>query len=182
MSAVQEQIDGNASLPDPGSPEYATLPRIRLATGIERVRRRTEQYAETEGRTPTAFLAPIGPAAARSARANFARNVLGVAGFEVAEPLKFDAPADAAAAAAEDPPDIVVLCSADPEYPTLTPTLRSALTDQNLSPLLIVAGNPNRIDGEVTADDFIYSGRPLRDSLTALQDRLGIPPLDADDT
>lgn len=187
LAEIQRRLANGASLSatiqalTSASPSYAALPRVRVSLGIERVRLRTERFADTEGRTPTVLLAPLGPAAARSARATFARNVFGVAGFEVEEPLKFDAPADAAATASADRPDIVVLCSADPEYPTLTPALRSALTDHDLAPLLVVAGNPERMEEEVPADDFVHSGMSLRDKLSALQDRLGVPPLNADE-
>jgi methylmalonyl-CoA mutase len=111
----------------------------------------------------------------RSARANFARNVLGVAGFDVVEPLRFDTPDDAAEAAAEADADIVVLCSADREYPELTPALRRALDDHNVSPLLVVAGNPDKIDADLPADDFIHRGNLLREKLESIQSRLGIP-------
>ncbi len=187
LDAIRAGLDRNASIPGPlrgltdDAPPYEPLPRIRVSTGLERVRLRTERAVEDADGPPVVLLVPLGPAAARSARATFARNVLGVAGFDVNEPLKFDSPAEAADTAADDPPDLVVLCSADAEYPTLTPALRSALSNHGLSPLLLVAGNPARIEGDVPADDFLYSGQPLRDTLTALQERLGLPPLDADD-
>jgi methylmalonyl-CoA mutase len=110
----------------------------------------------------------------RSARANFARNVFGVAGFDVAKPLKFETPDEAAEAAAEADADLVVLCSADGEYPDLTPALRRALDERHVSPLLIVAGNPDKIDADLPADDFIHQGNLLREKLEALQRRLGI--------
>jgi methylmalonyl-CoA mutase len=155
------------------------LPRLRVSEAIEKIRLRTERHAEETGHTPTVFLAPLGPAKMRSARANFARNVLGVAGFDVVEPLRFDAPDDAAEAAAEADADIVVLCSADSEYPDLAPALRSALNDRGLSPLLVVAGNPDTIDADLPADDFIHQGNLLREKLASLQSRLGIPTDDA---
>jgi methylmalonyl-CoA mutase len=159
----------------PGENSIEPLPRIRVATNIENIRLRTERYAEETGHTPTVVLAPLGPAKMRSARANFARNVFGVAGFDVVEPLRFETPADAAEAAAQADADVVVLCSADREYPNLTPALKSALTDHGLSPLLLVAGNPDKIDADLPADDFIHQGNLLREKLEALQFHLGIP-------
>ena len=158
-----------------GENSIEPLPRVRVASTIEDVRLRTERYAEETGHTPTVVLAPLGPAKMRSARANFARNVFGVAGFEVAKPLKFDSVEAAAKAAAEADADIVVLCSADREYPDLTPALKSALDDHDLAPLLVVAGNPEQIDGDLPADDFIHQGKLLREKLEALQFHLGIP-------
>jgi methylmalonyl-CoA mutase len=145
-----------------------------VASTIEDLRLRTERHAEETGHTPTVFLAPLGPAKMRSARANFARNVFGVAGFDVVEPLRFDTPDAAAEAAAEAHADIVVLCSADGEYPELTPALRRALKNHGLSPLLIVAGNPRKIDADLPADDFIHRGNLLREKLEAIQQHLDI--------
>jgi methylmalonyl-CoA mutase len=157
-----------------GESDIEPLPRIRVAGNVETIRLRTERHAEETGHTPTVFLAPLGPPKMRSARANFARNVFGVAGFEVAKPLKFDSVEAAAEAAAEADADVVVLCSADGEYPDLTPALKSALNDHGLSPLLIVAGNPDKIDADLPADDFIHQGNLLREKLEALQHRLSI--------
>jgi len=150
------------------------LPRIRVSENIEEIRLRTERHAEETGHTPTVVLAPLGPPKMRSARANFARNVFGVAGFDVAKPLKFETVDEAAEAAVEADADIVVLCSADAEYPELTPALKSALDDRGRSPLLVVAGNPDKIDGNLPANDFIHQGNLLREKLEALQHRLGI--------
>ena len=157
-----------------GTTTIEPLPRLRVSEAIEEIRLRTERHAEETGHTPTVLLAPLGPAKMRSARANFARNVLGVAGFDLVEPLRFDAPDDAAEAAAEADADIVVLCSADREYPELTPALRRAIDERHVSPLLIVAGNPDKIDADLPADDFIHLGNLLREKLETLQHRLGI--------
>jgi methylmalonyl-CoA mutase len=162
-----------------GPLEAPPLPRIRVAADVEAVRLRTEAVVDEGGRRPAVFLAPLGPAAARSARATFARNVFGVAGFAVDEAIKYESPTAAAAAAADAQPDVVVLCSADGEYPSLAPALRSALDAEGLSPLLVVAGAPDRMEGDVPADLFVHQGAPLRDFLTTVQDRLELPPLDA---
>lgn len=156
-----------------GSPSIAPLPRDRLATAIEDVRLRTEQHAEETGQVPTVLLAPLGPAAARSARATFARNMFGVAGFEVVDPLRFETPEAVAEAAEEAEADVVVLCSADAEYPDLAPALRTALDTHGLSPLLVVAGAPEDLD-DLPVDDFIHRGISLREKLEAFQHRLGI--------
>lgn len=159
---------------DTASREIEPLPEVRVASPIEKVRLRTEIHAEKTGNTPTVFLLPIGPTGPRSARANFARHVFGVAGFDVLEHLQFEALTEAAASAAESIPDILVLCSADAEYPDLTPRLRATLEAHDLSPLLVVAGNPDQLSDSIRADDFIYKNMPLRKKLEAVQDRLGL--------
>ncbi len=158
-----------------GETSIEPLPRLRLSETIEAVRLRTEQHAANTEHTPTVLLAPLGPAKMRSARATFARNVFGVAGFDVIEPLRFESVDDAADAAADEEADLVVLCSADSEYPDLTPALRDALDDRDFAPLLVVAGNPDKIDADLPADDFIHQGNLLREKLEDVQHRLGIP-------
>ncbi|PSQ95922.1 MAG: methylmalonyl-CoA mutase [Bacteroidetes bacterium SW_9_63_38] len=161
-----------------GEAEIAPLPSVRVGVGIEDMRRRTDRYASERGTPPLVLLAPLGPPGARSARASFARNFLGVAGFEIHSPLKFDAPEAVAERIGALSPEIVVLCSADAEYPSLTATLRSALADHDDSPLLLVVGDPAEMEDEVPADTFIHQDSPLRATLEALQDRLGLPKID----
>lgn len=153
---------------------FQPLRSHRPASGIESVRLRTEAASHESGRRPVVFLAPLGPPGPRSARATFARNVFGVAGFEIVENLHFDEPEDVAAAAVEAGADLVVLCSADTEYPELVPAVRAALHDHNATPLLVVAGDPDQLEGDVPADDFIHRNIRLRQKLAAVQQQLGI--------
>lgn len=158
--------------------EIDPLPAVRVAAGIEDVRRRTDRHADQNGTRPLVLLAPLGPPGARSARASFAQNFLGVAGFKIHAPLTFDTPSAVADRAAELSPDLVVVCSADAEYPSLVSALRSNLADRGCSPLLLVAGNPAQMEDEVAEDEFIHQGSPLRATLEALQDRLDLPEVE----
>lgn len=154
--------------------EIEPLPSLRLSEDLERLRLRTEQYAKAEGGAPTVFLAPLGSPALRSARANFARNFFGVAGFEVIENLRFETPTDAVAAAQEDGADLVVLCSSDAEYPDLAPSMREAMGAAALNALLVIAGNPDEIDGSPPSDGFVHLGSPLLGTLKEYQRKLGV--------
>jgi methylmalonyl-CoA mutase len=157
--------------------EISPLPTVRVAAGIESVRRRTERHADQNGTRPLVLLAPLGPSGARSARASFAQNFLGVAGFEIRAPLKFDTPAAVADRTAEIVPDLLVVCSADAEYPSLVSALRSNLAEHGVSPLLLVAANPAQMEDEVAADEFIHQESPLRATLEVLQNRLDLPAI-----
>ena len=156
-----------------GPSDIVPLPQIRLAEDIESIRLRTEEHAGAHGGPPRVLLIPLGPPAARSARATFARNFLGVAGFVIEEPLKFESVEDAADAAVEHEADLVVLCSSDVEYADLAPSLASALSDRRHETLLGIAGSPDDIDVD-QADFFVHQGSDLQETLTTLQDRLGI--------
>jgi methylmalonyl-CoA mutase len=157
--------DGEAAAIDP-------LPVTRLSDGFDRLRLRTERYADETGSAPTIFLAPLGHPSMRSARSNFARNFFGVAGFDIVENLRFERPEDAVDAAIEEAADVIVLCSSDAEYADLVPNVRSALASAPIDPLLVVAGNAEKIEGDIAADGFVHLGSPLLDTLRAYQDRL----------
>jgi methylmalonyl-CoA mutase len=186
LDPARAALDGGASLrdvaaalaapPAGGDPGMEPLPFVRLSEPFESLRLRVETYAEQTGRRPTVLLAPSGPAGARSARANFARNFLGVAGFRMVEPISFDTAEDAASAAVDEGADIVVACSSDDAYAEYVPALRSALTDAESRALLVVAGAPKDLGSAVTdaADHFVHRKARLLDTLrTVLQD-LGI--------
>jgi len=180
IASLDAALQQGHSAPDliqhlqPESPPFPPLPTTRIAGGIEQLRLRTERYA-SEHHRPVVVLAPLGPPGPRSARATFARHALGVAGFDVREHLEFEAPEDAVAAAAAAEGDLLVCCSADAEYPDLVPAFQAALSERSSAPLLGVAGNPEQIPGPISADVFVHQGRPLRDMLTSIQRRLGIP-------
>ncbi len=180
LEGLQAALDGGTAMFEvleglqAPSPDIEPLPRIRMARGFERLRLRTERFAAENDGAPIVFLAPLGPPGPRSARATFARNFFGVAGFEVHEPLKFETPRKVADTAANVAPDVLVVCSADAEYPALVPAVRNALTDKGLDPLLVVAAPPSDLDGSVSADEFIHRGAPLYDTLERFQNRLGV--------
>lgn len=158
--------------------EIAPLPRFRLAEDIEAIRVRTEEYSDAHDGPPTMLLVPMGPPSARSARANFARNFLGVGGFEIEEPLKFDTIEAAAEAATEQEADVVVLCTSNSEYADLAPALATALEKRNCDAIFGIAGSPDDIDAGGVADFFIHRGSHLSDMLEDLQTRLGIAAAD----
>lgn len=153
------------------------LPEVRMSEPFETLRLSTERYAAEHGGPPRVFLLPIGDAATRSARANFARNVFGVAGFAIDEHLAFESPEAGARAAVEAEADIVVLCSTDDAYPDLAPTVCRHLQDADADPLVVVAGDvPEHRDALESAgvDGFIHRHMPLLETLEDFQQRLGI--------
>ena len=180
LDAIQTALRDGTTLPEilaslqSGPTGIAPLPRVRVAEEIEAIRLRTEAFAEQHDGPPQVLLAPLGPPAARSARATFARNVLGVAGFAIEEPLKFESVDAVADAATEQAADVVVLCSSNDAYADLAPSLAAALADHDHDALLGIAGSPDDIDAAGHADFFVHQGLPLQETLTTLQDRLGM--------
>ncbi len=180
LHSIQTALQDGTDLPTivesirPDEPTLGPLPSIRLSEPIEALRLRTEQYAEAQDGPPTVLLVPMGPVSARSARATFARNFLGVAGFEIIEPLKFETPTEAATKAVEADADVVVLCSADDEYDSLAPAVRTELGERDHEALLVIAGHPDQLDDSLSVDAFVYQNAPLRETLEHLQEQLGM--------
>lgn len=157
---------------DGSADRIAPLEPMRLAAPFESLRRRTERHAAAHDGPPVVFLLPIGSASWRSARATFARNFFGVAGFDVVEPLRFDTPADGADAAVDAGADVVVLCSSDDAYADLAPAVRDALHARDADPLVVIAGHPD--DTPADADAFVHKTSRLLDTLLDIQERLGV--------
>lgn len=169
-AAIESIVDAD----DPAS--IPPLSPLRLGAPYENIRLRTERYTERTGRRPTVLLAPHGPSGPRSARANFARNVLGLAGFQVVEPISFDTAEAAAEAAVDEGADIVVACSSDDTYTDYVPSLRDALTVAGSRALLVVAGPPDGVEAPVidVADRFVHLKAPLIETLEHIQRDIGV--------
>ncbi len=184
LSALQEAVSERATLGDmlealrgSGTPALHALPSVRLAEPFEALRLRTAQWAEEHNGPPHVVVLPMGDPAMGSARATFARNVLGVAGFAIDEHIPFNTPEAAAREAAEASADIVVLCSANEAYPELAPALCNALAEAGIDPLVLIAGHlPEHQDDLEAAgvDGFIHADRPLLDTLEDVQQQLGL--------
>ena len=154
-------------------PAIEPLPTIRLAKPFEDVRAATERYAAAHDGPPQVALLPMGHRSWRSARATFARNFFGVAGFAIDEPIGFDTADDAIQHAADVKADLLVLCSSDREYPTLTRDIRSAMEAHDLDAPLVIAGNLDAMD-DVPAERCIHKGSPLLETLREYQKHLGV--------
>jgi methylmalonyl-CoA mutase len=140
------------------------FPPFRLAEPFEKIRERTARHARETGHPPKILLLKRGDLRMRMARANFALNFFGCAGFEIVESEDY----------AGTKAGLVVLCSSDPEYLQLA---------QEVCPLIaapvIVAGNPK---GDVDAlkaagvQGYVHVASDAIETLTAWQDRLGMKP------
>jgi methylmalonyl-CoA mutase len=145
------------------NPEAAApFPQFRLAEPFEKIRERTALHAIKIGHLPKVLLLKRGDVKMRTARANFALNFLGCAGFEITESEEY-AGANA---------DLLVLCSSDPEY---VPFAQEVCAAVRVS--VIVAGNPkDQIDALKAAgvQGFIHIASDAVETLTYWQERLGM--------
>ena len=145
-------------------------PAPRAARVFEEIRLRTERHAARTGHTPRFLLLeagdPHGDQKMRRARSAFCTHFFGCAGFEIeiAEKLEGD-------------PDAVVLCSSDPEYAALAPSVIGELRAAGKSTPVIVAGYPADSIEELKqagVADFVHIRSNAAETLRAWQQRLEI--------
>jgi methylmalonyl-CoA mutase len=140
----------------------APFPQFRLAEPFEKIRERTERHAEATGHAPRVLLLKRGDVKMRTARANFALNFFGCAGFAITESEEY----------ADTNADLLILCSSDPEYLALAEEVVSAVKVP-----VIVAGNPKeQIEALKAAgvQGFVHVGSDAVETLTDWQNRLGV--------
>jgi methylmalonyl-CoA mutase len=143
----------------------------RGALAFEELRLRTERHAAAGGKTPRVLLAEFGDVKMRGVRSNFAANFFACAGFDIVT-KRFRKVEDIAAAGS----DLIVLCSADQEYATLTAELMQNLNALGRATPVAVAGNPENAE-ELQHNgvaDFVHLRSNALEVLAVWQQRLGI--------
>ncbi len=118
-----------------------TLKTYRGAQAFEKLRYRTDQFAK-KGKRPKVFLLTIGNPAMRGARAQFASNFFGCAGFEIIDNQGFKTVEQATNAALKTKADITVICSSDEEYAGIAPDVYDIMKDKTI---IVIAGFPKAI-------------------------------------
>ena len=149
--------------------EVRTLKPYRGAEAFEELRMQTERAA----RRPKVFLLTYGDLTMRKARAGFATNFFGVAGYEIIDNPGFATPDEGAKAALESGADVVVLCSSDDEYAELTEPVCKALKGKVKS--LVLAGFPKEMVETYKGygiDEFIHVKTNVLQSLQEFQAKL----------
>ncbi len=146
---LDERPVTRAPLPGPAG---GGLPHYRPAEPYEALRDRSDALLAETGRRPRAFLATLGPLAAYTIRAGFARNLLQAGGVEVVEagPTENADEVEAAFAAADTP--VAVLCSTDQIYAERAAASATALRAAGAR-LLLLAGRAEvpGLDGHLAA-------------------------------
>ena len=115
-----------------------------------------------------------GNLAMRNARAQFAGNFFGCAGFEIENNIGFNSIEEGIEAAKKAKPDIVVLCSSDPEYDGTAETAIEALKNDCI---VVVAGYPKDLVEKLTVDgfeNFIHVRSNVLEELKRYQQTLNI--------
>ena len=149
----------------------------RGAQAFEALRQAAETYVARIGQRPQVFLANMGPLTQHKARADFVTAFLGVGGFETIYPAGFGTPDEAADAALASGAKAVVICSTDPTYPDIVPSLVEKLKKASPDLIVMLAGYPaDHVEAFKTAgvDDFIHLAANCQALLSTLQKKMGV--------
>lgn len=136
------------------------LPRVRRDEAYEELRARSDAHLAATGSRPRVFLAPIGPAAAHTARTTFAANLFQAGGIE---PVSDGTFADSGATE-------VCLCSSDALYEEQAAAVAEELRSAGASHVFL-AGRPGQYPG---VDSYVFAGCDAVAVLSATLDRMGV--------
>jgi methylmalonyl-CoA mutase len=172
LDKIEPECAMNCSCETAG--EYKKLHVYRGAQAFEDLRLATEKAVKAGKKKPIVFLLTYGNLAMRKARAGFALNFFGCAGYEIIDNAGFKTPEEGANAALSAKADIVVLCSSDEEYPEL---VNGACAILNGKTSIALAGHPgDNLEAFKTAgvSEFIHVRSNLIDTLGNFHKQLGI--------
>jgi methylmalonyl-CoA mutase len=127
------------------------LAAIRTAEPFEHLRERADAIKTATGAFPKIFLANLGPVAAFSARATWARNFFEAGGIEALASEGFVTPDAAAKAFAQSGTRLACICSSDAIYAEQGVACAQALK-QSGAQWIGLAGKPRDLPGELEAD------------------------------
>ena len=168
---------GEGSGAAPG-PEDAGI--VRWAEDFEALRDAADAYRTAHGSYPKVFLVNLGPVAAHTARATYAKNFFEVGGIEAVTSERgtfgFATPTDAVEDLTASGAAIACICSSDAVYAESAAEFAKALTAAGVTRLYL-AGNPgDRREAETAAGvhEFIGVGADVLDVLRRAHDALGL--------
>ena len=146
-----------------------TLNCGRGAEEFEILRLATEKAAKR----PVVFMLKLGNLAMRQARAQFAGNFFGCAGYEIIDNLGYKTVEEGVKASVEASADIVVICSSDDEYAELAPKAFELI---NNKAIFVVAGQPACIDELKAAgiENYIHMRSNVLEELKGYNAKLGL--------
>ena len=173
---IDEDIDTavfnvkDLTLPDA---EIETLKPYRGSQAFELLRYTTDKFAKSNGR-PKVFMLTIGNLAMRRARAQFASNFFGCAGFEIIDNIGFATVEEAVSEFKKAKADIAVVCSSDDEYAEYAPVFYDKLKDRAI---VAVAGYPKNIIDDLKSkgiEHFIHIKSNVLETLKQMQAALSV--------
>jgi methylmalonyl-CoA mutase len=170
LEIIPEDMDLAIAFPLKTKQTYLVAEPLQLYRGSEAFEK---LRLVSEGKNQKVFLLTIGNPVWRKARAGFALNFFGCAGFEIIDIPGFDTLDSGISAAKASRASIIVLCSSDEEYVALAP---EALKKLDKKTILVVAGFPKDCIDELKAkgiQNFIHMKSNVLEELSKYQEMLG---------
>lgn len=149
-----------------GAAKIAALRPKRLSEPFERLRERSDAHFAATGVRPRVFLANLGPVAAYTARANFAKNFFEAGGVEAVFGPESDDASAITAAYRQSAAKLACLCSSDRIYCDAAAPVALAL--QGAGAKLYLAGRPGDLEEALRnagVTQFIFAGCDMYDLL-----------------
>lgn len=140
--------------PLPATHANGGLPKRRYAGAFEQLRTRADRHLEAHGELPTAFLATLGPIAAHTARASFARNLYAAGGIRSVDAGPTESTAQVVEAFTASGAKLACVCGTDKAYAEQLREVVAALREAGAS-AVVVAGKPADDGG---ADGAVFTG------------------------
>lgn len=169
---VLERPPTPATQPVGGQLDFEPLAPRRLAGAFEDLR----DAADAAGGEAAVFLANLGPVAAHTARAAWAKNFFAAGGIRAIDNDGFDDSTELAAAFRDAASPAVVICSSDAVYAENGVAAAVALRDAGAQRIYL-AGNPGELRSAFTSagvDEFIHVGCDVLATLRDVHDLLGL--------
>lgn len=160
--AARRAAVGRSSIAAPAGPATTVTPlgAHRLAADFEALRDASDAHLAATGVRPQVFLANLGPVAAHTARATFARNLFEAGGVEALGNDGFATAAELGAAFAASGARLAVICGSDDQYATEAAPAAEALRSAGAARVYL-AGNPGErraADEAAGVDEFVHLG------------------------
>ena len=152
--------------PPTGARKSAPLAPRRLAEPFERLRDESDVRLAELGDRPKIFLANLGPVAAFTARANFAKNFFEAGGVEAVFGPETESTTELVDAYRECGAKLACLCSSDRIYGDSAETAALALKGAGAG--LYLAGRPGELEERLRhagVTEFIYAGCDMHGAL-----------------
>lgn len=175
LDKIQEEEAATGKVEGKGN--YKKLEFSRAAEELEEIRLATEIFVNERNSRPKVFLFTVGNLAMRKARASFATNFFGIAGYEIIDNPGFKTVDEGVKVAIDSKAEVIVICSSDEEYAEIAPAIAKAIKEKASERTVILAGYPKEIIDLLKAagvDDFIHIKTNALVFLKQLQEKLGI--------
>lgn len=166
-----DKIQPTAKLSDLG-----VLRPYRGVQAFEALRLSVENHGRKGYKIPSVYLFTYGNLAMRKARATFATNFYGCAGYQIQEAPAIKDLQDGIEKALKYNAEIIVFCSSDDEYADMTVAAKT-IKDKKPNTLIVVAGNPTSITkqlNEAGIGHYIHMRTNALETLQRFNDLLGI--------